>query len=143
MQLQNQSLVAVHNIPRPKIGNREKHQDKHRKCPNKQGKDYVKRGEKLEEMGENMWGIAVYEYFLNTQSLVLKPFHIQTEQPENVGESPLFFPHTLFCKLIRYSQHAARWQTGSERHSSGCTRQMSFDSQLQVMERYKVGWFSG
>ena len=36
-----------------------------------------------------MWGIAAY---LDTESQVQKPLHIYTEQPKNVGESPLIFP---------------------------------------------------
>ena len=43
------------------------------------------------EMERYICGIAAYEDFLDTQSPVPKPLHIQTEQPENVGESPVFF----------------------------------------------------
>ena len=43
-----------------KIGNRAKHYGKYRKCPKKQQKHYMKHKEMYEEMGANMWGMAIY-----------------------------------------------------------------------------------
>ena len=88
------SLDAFKDV-RPKKGNREKHQEKRRKRPKKQRKHCVKHGKRKKEWG-NMWGIAAYRDFLDIQSPVFKPFH--TEQPANVGESPVFFLHIFPCE---------------------------------------------
>ena len=95
-KLQNQKRIV-----RPEIGNREKHYGKHGKCPKKQAKQYVKRGETSEGMAENMQGIVVYKDFLGIQSLIFKPLHTQTENPLNFRESLLFFPYIYLCKKVR------------------------------------------
>ena len=98
-QLKNEQIKRKHacSFVRPKIGNREKHQGKDRKCPKKQGKHYVKHGEALEEIVGNMQGIAVYKDFMGIQSPVFKPCHIQTEQ----GISIVFRTISILCKMIR------------------------------------------
>ena len=88
------SLDAFKDV-RPKKGNSEKHQEKRRKRPKKQRKHYVKHGKRKREWG-NILGIAAYRDFLDIQSPAFKPLH--TEQPTNVGESPMFFLHIFPCE---------------------------------------------
>ena len=55
----------------------------------------------VREKRGNMWITAAYGDFLNIQSPVFKPLHIQTEQLTNVQESPLFFPHIFPSEATR------------------------------------------
>ena len=54
-------------------------------------------------MDGNLWEIAAYGDFLDNQSPVLKPLHIQTEQPEHFEKSPFFLSQIFLCKLYNIS----------------------------------------